>query len=101
MSRIHFSRYRTERGGIKVGVCAAILLVLLLVVHDRAYEDEVAMETANREYRNWIARNCIPTKAHERCVIEKRSDGSVQATKHENAGYGRAPKLVFAEVREK
>ena len=100
MSALHYSRYRSESGNAKVWICVAIVLALMAIAHDRAYDDEIALETAKREYRNWIARNCLPQKANERCVIEKRQDGSVQATKHENVGYGRAPRLVFAEVRE-
>jgi hypothetical protein len=71
-----------------------------LYVNETDYRDAVARETARRELRNWLARNCIPQRAHERAVIEVRQDGSTQCAMYQNAGHGRAPKLVFAEVRE-
>lgn len=71
-----------------------------LFINERDYRDAVARETAQREYRNWVARNCIPQQRNERAVIEKRTDGSTQCSYYTNAGYGRAPVLVFAEVRE-
>lgn len=71
-----------------------------LLVNELDYRDAVARETATREHRNWIARNCIPQHPNERGVIEVRSDGSTQCAKYINAGHGRAPLLVFAEVRE-
>jgi len=64
------------------------------------YQDAVARETAARELRNWVARNCIPTTPNTRGVIEVRHDGRTQCSRFENAGHGRAPVLVFAEVRE-
>lgn len=71
-----------------------------LVVNELDYRDAVARETATREHRNWVARNCIPTAPNQRGVIEVRHDGSTQCARYENAGHGRAPVLVFAEVRE-
>ena len=71
-----------------------------LYANERDYRDAVARETAQREHRNWVARNCIPQRPHERAVIEVRHNGSTQCSRYENAGFGRAPVLVFAEVRE-
>ena len=73
---------------------------LYLVVSEMDYRDAVARETATREHRNWVARNCIPQRPNTRGVIEVRHDGSTQCAQYENAGYGRAPRLIFAEVRE-
>lgn len=77
-----------------------IIAALYALVSEMDYRDAVARETATREYRNWVARNCVPKKPHERGVIEVRADGSTQCALFENSGYGRSPRLVFAEVRE-
>lgn len=82
-------------------VLAMILIALgFAVVGELDYRDEVSREASAREYRNWIAQNCIPQQPNQRGVIEVRHDGSTQCAKYENAGYGRAPRLVFAEVRD-
>lgn len=85
---------------MKTAIIGALLVVAYLAVSEMDYRDAVARETATREYRNWVARNCVPKKPHERGVIEVRADGSTQCSRFENAGHGRAPRLVFAEVRQ-
>lgn len=71
-----------------------------LYVNETDYRDAIARETFNREHRNWVQRNCIPRRPNTRAVIEVRHDGSTQCSYYENAGHGRAPRLVFAEVRQ-
>ena len=85
---------------MKHTLIAALLVVAYLTVSEMDYRDAVASETAAREHRNWVQRNCIPTTPNTHGVIEVRHDGSTQCARYENAGHGRAPKLVFAEVRE-
>ena len=80
-----------------IALCA--IAALYGVVSEMDYRDAVARETATREHRNWVARNCIPQKANTRGVIEVRRDGSTSCAMYENAEFGSAPKLVFAEVR--
>ena len=70
-----------------------------LLASTNDYDEAVARETATREHRNWVARNCIPTAPNTRGVIEVRHDGRTQCARYENAGNGRTPVLKFAEVR--
>lgn len=65
-----------------------------LYVQERDYRDQLA---AGRDA--WLAENCIPSQPHERGEITVRADGSTQCARFENVGYGRAERLVFAEVR--
>ena len=85
---------------LKMILAAVFLIGAYALVSEMDYRDAVARETATREHRNWVARNCIPTKPNEQGFIEVRHDGSTSCARFENAGYGRAPQLVFAEVRE-
>jgi hypothetical protein len=85
---------------VKAILIGCFLFGAYALVSEMDYQDAVARETFAREHRNWVARNCIPQRPHERAVIEVRHNGSTQCSYYENAGYGRAPKLVFAEVRE-
>jgi len=68
-----------------------------LYSNHRDYQEAVARDAAHN-YRRWLANNCIPTVPNTRSVIEMRSDGTTQCTHYENAGYGRAPQVAFAEV---
>lgn len=85
---------------MKTAAILALLLIGFGIVGELDYRDAVARETATREHRNWVQRNCIPKKPGERGVIEVRPNGSTSCSVHERAGYGSAPRLVFAEVRE-
>jgi len=85
---------------MKPALVACFLIGAYCIVSEMDYRDAVASETAAREHRNWVQRNCIPTTPNTHGVIEVRHDGSTQCARYENAGHGRAPKLVFAEVRE-
>ena len=85
---------------VKAILIGCFLVGAYALVSEMDYQDAVARETFAREHRNWVARNCIPTKRHERGVIEVRADGSTQCARYENSGYGRVERLVFAEVRE-
>ena len=78
----------------------AVAIVLIVVAgwlyaNDLDYREAVASERAA-----WMADNCIPTKPGQRGVVEVRNDGSRQCAIYENAGYGRAPRLVFAEAHQ-
>lgn len=85
---------------VKAILIGCFLFGAYALVSEMDYQDAVARETAAREHRNWVARNCIPTTPNTRGVIEVRHDGRTQCARFENAGHGRAPVLVFAEVRE-
>ena len=75
------------------------IAALYCVVSEMDYRDAVARETAVREHRNWVARNYIPQKPATRGIIEMRHDGSTSCAMYENAEFGSAPRLMFAEVR--
>lgn len=85
---------------VKAILIGCFLVGAYALVSEMDYQDAVARETFAREHRNWVQRNCIPTTPNSRGTIEVRHDGTTQCTRYENAGYGRAPQLVFAEVRE-
>ena len=85
---------------MKPALVACFLIGAYCIVSEMDYRDAVASETFQREHRNWVQRNCIPQRPNTRGVIEVRNDGTTQCAVFENAGYGRAPKLVFAEARE-
>lgn len=85
---------------VKAILIGCFLFGAYALVSEMDYQDAVARETATREHRNWVQRNCIPQAPNTRGVIEVRHDGSTQCARYENAGYGLAPRLVFAEVRE-
>jgi hypothetical protein len=87
-------------GRYNAALVACLLACGYLLASTNDYDEAVARETATREHRNWVQRNCIPTTPNSRGTIEVRHDGTTQCTRYENAGYGRAPQLVFAEVRE-
>lgn len=84
---------------VKAILIGCFLFGAYALVSEMDYQDALARETFAREHRNWVARNCIPQRPNERGVIEVRHDGSTQCSRYENAGHGRAPRLVFAEVR--
>ena len=85
---------------VKAILIGCFLFGAYALVSEMDYQDALARETFAREHRNWVARNCIPTAPNTRGVIEVRHDGSTQCSRFENAGHGRTPRLVFAEVRE-
>jgi hypothetical protein len=85
---------------MKPAIALVIVACCYAVVSEMDYRDAVARETEARELRNWIVRNCIPTRPNERGVIEVRQNGKTQCSIFENAQHGSAPRLVFAEVRE-
>ena len=85
---------------VKAILIGCFLIGAYALVSEMDYQDALARETFAREHRNWVARNCIPTAPNTRGVIEVRNDGRTQCARYENAGHGRAPALVFAEVRE-
>ena len=62
----------------RVNTVAALCTIAALyaVVSEMDYRDAVARETATREHRNWVARNCIPQRPNTRGIIEARRDGS-------------------------
>lgn len=87
-------------GRYNAALVACLLACGYLLASTNDYDEAIARETATREHRNWVQRNCIPTAPNTRGVIEVRHDGTTQCSRYENAGHGRAPQLVFAEVRE-
>lgn len=77
------------------------LIVFALCVAGWLYANETDYREARAsEHRRWAETACHPQTAGERTVIERRHDGATQCSRWINAGYGRAPVLVFAEVRE-
>jgi hypothetical protein len=91
---------KLAEGRYNTALVVCLLAAGWLLVSTNDYDEAVARDTAAREYRNWVARNCIPKKPNMQGVIEVRHDGSTQCAVYENAGFGRAARLVFAEVRE-
>lgn len=71
-----------------------------LYAHEVEFRDLQAQQKAGRAHRSWAEAHCMPLRANERTIIERRGDGSTQCSRWENAGYGRAPVLVSAEVRQ-
>lgn len=87
-------------GRYNAALVACLLACGYLLASTNDYDEAIARETATREHRNWVQRNCIPQKPNEQGIITVRHDGATECKRLENVGYGRAAQVVFAEVRE-
>ena len=74
---------------MKTALALSIIGVLYGIVSEMDYRDAVAQETARREFRAYVARNCIPSKPTELVTMKRERDGKLKCTTIENYGYGR------------
>lgn len=77
-----------------------VLLVVFLVAAYAFVSESDYREAVAQERQNWMASQCMPEQPGDRAVLVMHQDGSTQCSLYENAGYGSAPVLKFAEVRE-
>lgn len=87
LNRINPSMHGDKRMKITIGIMA--LVCAWLYVSNEDYKDQVELA---------VTRSCLAQKVGELTVSERRRDGSVQCTTHENVGAGMVPRLKFAEI---
>jgi hypothetical protein len=67
----------------------AVIACLYLFASNEDYKDQLVIAAE---------RSCLAIKYGERTTSERRKDGSVQCTVHENVGHALVPRLKYAEV---
>ncbi len=94
-------RSKNSRHTVKQAILISALLALaagLLLAYHLLDLWAGAQATANREFRAFVARACIPEKPTHLAIASRRQDGRLSCEIHENTGYGRAPYQLREET---